>query len=103
VCCRPIAHRHDQVAARLHELLSSVLSDAGRGERQAVSISVTIVPPQVRQRPGRRGGMNTLVERPHEKQYTRNSLGLARAGGGAATGVGSSTPSRLTITAETLH
>jgi hypothetical protein len=36
-----------------------------------VSISVVIDPPHVTQRPGWRGGMATTVERPHEKQYSR--------------------------------
>jgi hypothetical protein len=46
--------------------------------------------------------MDTLVERPHEKQYTRNSFGR-RVRDRSAAGVGSSIPSRLTITAETLR
>jgi hypothetical protein len=90
----PIADQHDQAAARQPELLSRC---------QAVSISTSIEPPQVRQRPGQRGGLDTLVERPHEKQYTRNSLGLAQGRGGSATGSGSSITPRLPIMAEIPH
>ena len=69
---------------------------------QPVSISMAIVPPQVRQRPGRRGGLDTLVERPHEKQYTRKSRGLDGGRGGSVTGIGSSRPWRLPVIPERL-
>jgi hypothetical protein len=37
-----------------------------------------MVPPQVRQRPGWAGGLATVVDRPHEKQYSRKRFSAPR-------------------------